>query len=640
MKKFIPLLLFTLLIIPKSGFAADHPSNCTVYVASDSKDLGLVSIKHSKFKNGTSIFGVVLGGDGDAGKDTDPTYPDDYGDSKYDEYTFIAGSSATCAYYVYAKANVGCEFSYWSETENGEPLDLKAEDKYSWTHYAGTHSKKLYAHFKKIGYIETEVNNNAGYITLSNDDAVAGEVITAKVTLRAVDKNINMMSYFSHWEILNPETREVLETYTEDEISFEVKPMILRAVFASKGANPGDENQKFEKGKYYRVRNAYNRVLSLEGSFDAKLSTSNLDVPTSLLRWALPFDYDASSFNAGSGWELSDAYKPIWPEATPSTIFYLEDCQSSGDNFTNIVLTGQDVNTYSITGYKFDLVPSESFYGYFTIDATVSGQKVRFKAFSRDGYGIVNVSTPNNDAMVAMAAQPIDAEHIDDFWFGAYATSDAANEGGYWTSMYTAFPYELYDPGVEAYYIKKQQAQNINGDTYLMLEKIEDGIVPAFTAVLLKCNEPENTKANRMLPLDPSTVTKTIDDNLLEGVFQLNEYKEGDRNYRDTRLYSNDNIRVLGVNKNGQVGLFKMSDHTLLAANKAYLDISKLETEINTMSIRFSTMRDTATGIEGIVFDKEQNVDSDVIYDLYGRRVTNPVSGNFYIINGKKVIWK
>lgn len=48
----------------------------------------------------------------------------------------------------------------------------------------------------------------------------------------------------------------------------------------------------------------------------------------------------------------------------------------------------------------------------------------------------------------------------------------------------------------------------------------------------------------------------------------------------------------------------------------------------------FAGKRSNATGIDGVTTDKRTD---DVVYDLSGRRVTNPGKG-VYIINGKKVL--
>ena len=600
--------------------AGTQTSYMIVKVAPECSGQGMVAVQKPGGLLGTS-------------KPSDPKYPSGYSDTemRVDNSQFGFGSSVTFTYYVYAYPAEGYEFDHWAEGSANYSTD--ANTTYAFEVYSGNVGRTLTAYFRKITILTLETNNDYGYITLSNDDVKEGETVTVTASTYPIDtKNINMMTYFDHWE-----DGDGVWLSDEAEYTFEAKRMTVRAIFATKGETP-------QPGKYYRVRNAYNRVLTQEGSFMASLSASNLDVSTALLRWALPLDYDPSKFNAGSGWDLSDEYQPIWAEATPGTIFYIKEGKVSGDKLTEVVLEGQGVNTYDVTGYKLSVEPIEQYHAYYTINSTVSGQDVMFKALTRDGYGgVVNVSRPIVQTMVAMAVQPIDEAHIDDFWFGAYASREAFHEGGYWTSMYTAFPYKLHDDGVEAYYIKTQQPQAIGGNLYLTLEKIEDGIVPANTAVFLKCETPEDTKANRLLPLDPSTVSKTIDDNILDGAFQLYAADPEVRGFedKDTRIKNKSgNYRVLGVNKDGKVGLYKLAgEETLLAANKAYLDMGKLPSEVSALSISFGYEEGT-TGVEGVVVDNEPNADSDVIYDLYGRRVTNPSAGNIYIMNGKKVILK
>ena len=44
-------------------------------------------------------------------------------------------------------------------------------------------------------------------------------------------------------------------------------------------------------------------------------------------------------------------------------------------------------------------------------------------------------------------------------------------------------------------------------------------------------------------------------------------------------------------------------------------------------------------GVTGISEIKEERAESNDIYDLQGRKVSNPVKGGIYIQNGKKVMW-
>lgn len=72
-----------------------------------------------------------------------------------------------------------------------------------------------------------------------------------------------------------------------------------------------------------------------------------------------------------------------------------------------------------------------------------------------------------------------------------------------------------------------------------------------------------------------------------------------------------------------------------LAANKAYLKLatSSLPTEAKSLSINFDV---TPSGINTI---KDNDVNSNLIYNISGQRVYNPTKG-LYIVNGKKVIFK
>ena len=38
--------------------------------------------------------------------------------------------------------------------------------------------------------------------------------------------------------------------------------------------------------------------------------------------------------------------------------------------------------------------------------------------------------------------EPVDYDHVDEFYFGVEPKENMEYDGGYWTSMYTAFPYE------------------------------------------------------------------------------------------------------------------------------------------------------------------------------------------------------
>lgn len=635
MKRSLKLLLFCMCFVIGTQMALsssgnNYTSRVTVKVDPTNLDAGSVAVKHAK----TTVSGIASKSYSHTKDGGDPTYPDDYGIEKSDEYTTAGGTNrAEHCFYIYAHANVGYEFDHWDGGPANNSVNNNTNEEYAFTFdnstSSGTLPYTIIAYFRKIGIIDRETNNNAGYIQLSKDDAKAGEEITATAILYEVGNgNFNMMSYFSHWE-------DGDGNWLSDDIeyTFEAKPMTLRAVFGTKGAKP-------EVGKYYRVRNAYNRVLTIAGNYSWTPTINNADVPTTILRWALPLDYDETKFNTGQSWEVSDNFNPVDPESTPGTIIFIESGTNNSEGLTGGVMVSQGLNTKETTGATLDIVPVfDYFYGYYAITSSWSSVgSVAFKAIPRNNEGIINLTSPALSSPVcAMAIQPIDEDHVDDFWFGAYAERSMYYDGGYWTSMYTAFPYKLYDDGVRAFYVTSTTESN--GKQYACLKEFEDRIVPANTAVLLKCEVPENTKANRMIPLSPADVQKVAPaDNLISGVFQLYESEPGTRNYVDTRLYNSPNIRVLGVNSAGEVGFFKMSGaDSMLKANKAYMDTAKLPAEISTLSFRLGSVEDATTGIESVVVD---STDNDEIYDIMGRKVATPTVGNLYIVNGKKIIWK
>lgn len=604
--------------------SSSYTSRVTVKVDPNNLEAGSVAVKHAK----TTVSGLGSKSYSHEKDGGDPTYPNDYGQEKSDEYTTEGGTNrAEHCFYVYAHADDGYEFDHW-EGHNNINGKTDAEYKFIFDNSTagGTLPYTITAYFRKAsGVIKRATNNNAGHVTLSKDDAMNGEEVTATAEMYPVGEgNINMMSEFSHWEDGNGEFLSDENPYT-----FEARPMTLTAIFTDRSAVP-------KVGKYYRVRNAYNRVLAIAGGFDWTPTIANADVPTALLRWAMPLDYDENLFNAS--WPISDAFEPLCPEASPATIIYVKEGNENDTGLTKVSLTAQGVNTYDITKQTLDIIPIfENYFGYYGIETTVGSNTAAFKALPRGDEGIINVTSPAYSSPVcAMAIQPIDEEHIDDFWFGALADEDMFFEDGYWTSMYASFPYKVYDEGVEAYYVTAR-TKEVEGTTYIYLVKIEDGVVPANSAVLLKCANPNDTKSNRLLPLNPDDVTIELEGNILKGEFQLynSNKREGRVNFDESKM------RVFGVSSEGNVGFYKLAPGTELIPNKAYLDLSKIS---NTTGKKAASYRlasgDTLTSVESIEICDNQNPEENIIFDLFGRRISNPQPGTIYIVNGKKVIWK
>ncbi len=169
------------------------------------------------------------------------------------------------------------------------------------------------------------------------------------------------------------------------------------------------------------------------------------------------------------------------------------------------------------------------------------------------------------------ALEPLDEEHVDEYYFGAQPGSTVV-DGKYYTTMYTAFPYECYQPdGVKAYIVTAIDATKGT----IHIKNIESGKVPANTPVILECNG-KTAKENRLIPL--MTEPEAIVGNLLKGKINLNtldgirpEYKLLAFNAATMRVLSDTELAF--VNKN-------TGDSSNILSNTCYLDISQ-QTEMH-----------------------------------------------------------
>lgn len=620
---------------------ATHGSTCTVYTNDPAAGLVYVNCATST----RSTLGQYTHKQPPGPSDSD------YAESVVSTCEGPGGSNTTeQVYYLYAKANPGYKFVRWVAGKDASGTQESTENPYTKT---VSHSTPLPNHnpysctaiFIAENAVNTSANFPVGVVDLNPVAPQIGSKVTATASVSKLTQNNsignkNMMIEFDHWEDENGEILSNKETY-----EFEVeREMTLNAIFKDLGEVP-------QKGKYYRVRNVYNRVLSVEGSYTVNIPMTGTDLPDTSLRWALPFDHNYDEFwtsKNNDDWNDYELDSRICVEASPGTIFYVEEGNNNETELNNGVLSSQGINTKTLTNQSLKVQPmDETFYGYYGVVAS-SASGAGFQAMPRPADAgknlparcLVNVSQFKSSSLnCALAIQPIDEDHIDNFWFGAYAESDMAFENGYWTSMYTAFPYQLYDEGVEAYYITA--TTEANGTAYACLTKIEDRIVPANSAVLLKCNDPENTKTNRMLPLAPAEVSKKLEGNILEGVFQLYTNSSGD----GRKLFDESSMRVLGVNSKGEVGFYKIAPSenggpVELKANKIYLNMNLLPAEAKAISFKLKESNDGA-GIESIIEDGSSIKYEDVdVYDLMGRKVANPKAGSLYIVNGNKILWK
>ena len=185
-------------------------------------------------------------------------------------------------------------------------------------------------------------------------------------------------------------------------------------------------------------------------------------------------------------------------------------------------------------------------------------------------------------------------------------------EGFYWTTFYSnACNYQAPE-GTEVYKV------NLNG-TKVTMSKIEDGIVTRCQGVVLK-----STTENITMTMTDEESSDDYYGNSLWGT--------------SSRITNPDpgNVYGLGYKESAGVAFYKLKSTGTIGANKAYLKANNSAPANAFFTFDFDA---TATGVDSINAQENEENAEVKIYDLQGRRVANPGKG-IYIVNGKKVLMK
>ena len=156
------------------------------------------------------------------------------------------------------------------------------------------------------------------------------------------------------------------------------------------------------------------------------------------------------------------------------------------------------------------------------------------------------------------------------------------------------------------------------------------GVIPANEPVVLKR---ESTTATETYVFEYTTDTPAdVNDNILTGSL-IDKYVEGANGYRYYMLMKYNNYEkffwiAYEYDSDGDAG----DTHIKCLGNKAYLKLAD-----NASSASYNFTIEGTTGIDEI---ETEGVESDAIYDLHGRKITEPVKGRIYIKNGKVFIAK
>lgn len=528
-------------------------------------------------------------------------------DYKDDEVTISQDSdSQSHTYYLYTQPAEGYVLDYWDDGKGGKITDAifkgtaEATDQNSATQFT------LTAHFIERPPIQVKSNDiSLGTATITKGtNAINGSLTVTAAFVYSIPKG-DYWNYFSKsvkfdgWYNENEELVSTDKVYTftiteKQDLTarFSWKPYITQAdgyYFVRSAIGSNGRGYINVISDYAPSFSATNRTL--KGSMEMVFDDTYISDPACVMRIK------------GTNYVNHTNYK------AQTTIL------------KNVELIGQGISTKKLTNYVFEIRTGDQqgFYKLYYSRANLYNAYNGELTISSDQTGT------SNEIMRLFDFEPLDEDHIDEFYFGAKPAEEMYFDGGYWTSMYTSFPYECWEEdGVEAYYINDLAGER--GEGVAVLTKIEDGKVPAYTAVLLKC-QGLTPGENRLLPLmnDPAP----INDNLLKGTFQLNS--------KTTKklTFEGSTMRVLSVGENDQTpGFYKLDENTELLPNKAYLDISTLGEDFKKIRLQLGS----TTVVEGVsVAEGTEDVDAPV-YNLMGQKVRNLVPGQIYIKNGKKFI--
>ncbi|MCD8303919.1 MAG: hypothetical protein LUC86_03705 [Prevotellaceae bacterium] len=219
--------------------------------------------------------------------------------------------------------------------------------------------------------------------------------------------------------------------------------------------------------------------------------------------------------------------------------------------------------------------------------------------------------------------------------YNLFVNEDPQEEGTYYGTFSDASTSRTADgiTGLTAYYLLKDGVTPEGDQTYGELEFVEatDGIAPEQGYLCKYKGDADQGTLCFYLDKAGSEVT-ALEGNLMKAVSEAKELTD-DYDY------------VLSA-VDGVVAFYKLDESSTVPAGKAYVDLSSLlgtededALDVKAFKIVFSDSASdegTATGIETAAPSTEG---SSAIYDLTGRRVSQPLKSGVYIKGGKKVLY-
>ena len=494
----------------------------------------------------------------------------DYKDEKsITAYGYSKQQAASKEFYLFAKPAEGYVFEKWTKADGTTEVSKQAETSTGTL----TSSAKEENSPAEFGYIAHFIKAGDAYVVSENE--AVGTAGISKPT-NAIGDEVTLTAYPDMFA-------GKFKAWTKDgKVVSTANPYTFTVTADNKGKYVAtfDKIDMANTGFYCIVKNVeHKRNLGLMGISDNTVSDANRYLKNSIM--------------------LLESNSDVM-HASPAFVLKITGTSdgTGGLDNTNMAAQGMDSKTIAKKTYTF------SKHGdHFYIQGS-AGSLSMFMVDYADAFtqeeGVGKVNHPGlygganeNDKQHHWQVIPI-TRNSTDAYFGAMPSEQAKVGDKYYTTMYTAFPYECLD-GVKAYTVDK-----INADGTVHLKEITSGKVPSKTAVVLACNSTKPNE-NRLLPLleEPAAVEG---DNLLKGEIWLKNEKKTEDKYRTK--FNTSTMRVLG-NTTGTFDNVNNSDVleggstgtlTYIKNNTCYLDVSNVENPAASYTL---TTKEPVKAIEG-----------------------------------------
>lgn len=485
----------------------------------------------------------------------------DYGDNSSKTTSGSStGQAASKEFYLYAQPAEGYLFDKWTKDDGTTEVSKQKNTSTG----ALTSSAKDRNNPATFGYIAHFIKAGDAYVVSENE--AVGTASISKPT-NAIGDEVTLTAYpdmfagkFKAW------TKDGQVVSTDNPYTFTVT-----ADNKGKYVATFDKIDMANTGFYCIVRNVkFNRNLGLMGISDQNVSRANRYLKNSIML----LESNSDVMHASPAFVLKIT-------GTSDGTGGLDDANLEAQGMESKTISGKTF-TFSNKGDHFYIQGSAGSLSTYMVDYADAKTK-------EEGLGEVNHpglynGANENDASFHWQVIPITRNSVDAY-FGAMPSEQAKVGDKYYTTMYTAFPYECLD-GVKAYTVDK-----INADGTVHLKEITSGKVPSETAVVLACNSTKPNE-NRLLPLleEPAAVEG---DNLLTGEIWLKDENKTEDEYR--KKFDAKTMRVLG-NTTGTFDNVNNSDLTYIKNNTCYLDVTNIENPAASYTL---TTKEPVKPIEG-----------------------------------------